>query len=221
MQKPPNFITLLIFSLILIVLLILIQVGVISIAMEKLGLSQQSIILILFCSLFGSLINLPLFTIHSSSENRLPHPHIPQILLNQIQTYTGKTVIAINMGGALIPIFIAFYLLNTYDITLFNIITSIAIVSVVSYVFSRPVQGIGIGIPIFIAPFTAAIIALLLEPQFTAPLAYIAGTLGILLGADVLRLPIVRKLATPVASIGGAGTFDGIFLTGIFAVLLT
>lgn len=221
MQKPPNFITLLIFSLILIVLLILIQVGVISIAMEKLGLSQQSIILILFSSLFGSLINLPLFTIHSSSEKKFPHTHIPQILLNQIQTYSGKTVIAINMGGALIPIFISFYLLNTYDIALFNIIISIAIVSVVSYVFSRPVQGIGIGIPIFVAPFTAAIVALLLEPQLAAPLAYISGTLGILLGADILRLSTVRNMATPVASIGGAGTFDGIFLTGIFAVLLT
>jgi uncharacterized membrane protein len=60
-----------------------------------------------------------------------------------------------------------------------------------------------------------------MQTDYTAPLAYIAGTLGILIGADLLRLPTVRSMATPVASIGGAGTFDGIFLTGIFAVLLT
>jgi uncharacterized membrane protein len=30
----------------------------------------------------------------------------------------------------------------------------------------------------------------------------------------------VHGLGAPVASIGGAGTFDGIFLTGILAVLL-
>jgi uncharacterized membrane protein len=35
-----------------------------------------------------------------------------------------------------------------------------------------------------------------------------------------LRLKDIRRLATPIASIGGAGTFDGIFLTGIVAVLL-
>ena len=30
----------------------------------------------------------------------------------------------------------------------------------------------------------------------------------------------MSALGAPVASIGGAGTFDGIFLTGILAVLL-
>jgi uncharacterized membrane protein len=54
----------------------------------------------------------------------------------------------------------------------------------------------------------------------SAPLAYIAGSLGTLIGADLTNLSKVRGLGAPVASIGGAGTFDGIFLTGILAVLL-
>jgi len=53
-----------------------------------------------------------------------------------------------------------------------------------------------------------------------SPLAYIAGSLGTLIGADLTNLDKVRGLGAPVASIGGAGTFDGIFLTGILAVLL-
>ena len=53
----------------------------------------------------------------------------------------------------------------------------------------------------------------------SAPLAYIAGSLGTLIGADLTNLDKVRGLGAPVASIGGAGTFDGIFLTGILAVL--
>jgi uncharacterized membrane protein len=61
---------------------------------------------------------------------------------------------------------------------------------------------------------------LLIAPENSAPLAYICGTMGVLLGADLLRLNDIRKIGTPVASIGGAGTFDGIFLTGIVAVLL-
>lgn len=51
-------------------------------------------------------------------------------------------------------------------------------------------------------------------------IAYIGGTLGVLIGADLLRLDVVRKLGAPVASIGGAGTFDGIFLSELVAVLL-
>ena len=61
----------------------------------------------------------------------------------------------------------------------------------------------------------------MLNPLQGAPLAYIAGTLGVLLGADLLRIMDVRFLHAPLASIGGAGTFDGVFITGIVAVLLT
>ena len=65
-----------------------------------------------------------------------------------------------------------------------------------------------------------AVVALLLSREFAAPLAYIGGSLGTLIGADLTNLDKVRGLGAPVASIGGAGTFDGIFLTGILAVLL-
>jgi uncharacterized membrane protein len=54
----------------------------------------------------------------------------------------------------------------------------------------------------------------------TAPLAYISGSMGTLIGADLTNLDKVQGIGAPVASIGGAGTFDGIFLTGILAVLL-
>jgi uncharacterized membrane protein len=41
-----------------------------------------------------------------------------------------------------------------------------------------------------------------------------------LIGADLLRIRDIRRMGTPLAAIGGAGTFDGIFITGIVAVLL-
>ena len=52
------------------------------------------------------------------------------------------------------------------------------------------------------------------------PLAYIGGSLGTLIGADLLNLDKLRGLGAPIASIGGAGTFDGVFLTGVVAVLI-
>jgi uncharacterized membrane protein len=60
----------------------------------------------------------------------------------------------------------------------------------------------------------------LLSRAHAAPLAYIGGSLGTLIGADLLNLDKVQGLGAPVASIGGAGTFDGIFLIGILAVLI-
>jgi uncharacterized membrane protein len=65
-----------------------------------------------------------------------------------------------------------------------------------------------------------ALTALLIARRGAAAVAYAGGSLGTLIGADLLNLGAVRGLGTPIASIGGAGTFDGIFLTGIVAVLL-
>jgi uncharacterized membrane protein len=63
-------------------------------------------------------------------------------------------------------------------------------------------------------------VSLLINNEWAPATAYVAGTLGTLIGADILHLDKLRHLNAPVASIGGAGTFDGIFLTGILAVLL-
>jgi uncharacterized membrane protein len=46
-------------------------------------------------------------------------------------------------------------------------------------------------------------------------------SVGCLIGADLLNLHRLAGLGAPIASIGGVGTFDGIFFTGIVAVLLT
>jgi hypothetical protein len=53
--------------------------------------------------------------------------------------------------------------------------------------------------------------------EYAAQLAYIGGSMGTLIGADMLDK--IGSLGAPMASIGGAATFDGIFLTDILAVL--
>jgi uncharacterized membrane protein len=57
-------------------------------------------------------------------------------------------------------------------------------------------------------------------PRVTHIIAYVSGAIGTLIGADLTNLHAVANLGAPVASIGAAGTFDGVFLTGIIAVLL-
>ena len=101
-----------------------------------------------------------------------------------------------------------------------QIVLAIALVAIIARGFSRPIPGIGIGLPLLITPIAAALVATILDPQQRAPLAYIGGTLGVLIGADLIRLKDISRLGSPIASIGGAGTFDGVFLTGLIAVLL-
>ena len=132
----------------------------------------------------------------------------------------GKTTIAINVGGCLIPVAFSLFLFAKVDLNFLSTIFGICVVTMVSYLVSRPIQGLGIGMPIFIAPLSAALIAMILDPGHSAPLAYISGTLGVIIGADVFHLKDIPRMGTPLASIGGAGTFDGIFMTGIVAVLL-
>jgi uncharacterized membrane protein len=66
----------------------------------------------------------------------------------------------------------------------------------------------------------AALLAVALDLRRSAAIAYVAGTMGCLFGADIFNLGIVSQMHAPVASIGGAGTFDGVFLSGLIAVLL-
>lgn len=203
-----------------ILLIIILQLGIFGIVLEKVGLSANSAMFFLGSSLLGSLINLPLFTINSSVKELPKDYQIPKSLFNPITILRGKIIIMINVGGALIPIYFSFYLISLHPLTLLQILPALSIVTLISYIFSRPIKGLGIGIPVFIAPVTAALVALTIAPAHSAPLAYICGTLGVLVGADLFRLKDIKQMAIPVASIGGAGTFDGIFFTGIIAVLL-
>ena len=203
-----------------ILLIIVLQLGIFSIVLAKLGLSPDSAILLLISTLLGSLINLPLFTMNSSAEELPENYPIPRSLFHPIPVVKGKIIVALNVGGALIPICFSLYLMSLHSVTPLQFIPAITIVASISYSFSRPIKGLGIGIPIFIAPVTAAIAALIISPEHSAPLAYICGTLGVLIGADLFRLKDIKYIGAPVAAIGGAGTFDGIFFTGIVAVLL-
>ncbi len=202
-------------------LAVFVQVGALTLAFDKLGLSPNSATLLLFTSLLGSLINLPLFSVKAEG----PPPALPQPFRSLLRLppleFTGKTVVAINVGGCLVPLAFSVYLLRHNPLNPLMVISAVALVAAVCRLASRPVPGVGIGIPIFVAPLIAAIVSLVIDPEYSAPLAYISGTLGILIGADISRINDIRKMGTPFASIGGAGTFDGIFLSGIVAVLLT
>jgi len=220
MRSPFSLLYLLLFLFLLSLLLTLAQFGLVTIAFDKLGLSLSSALLLLASSLFGSAINLPLFSIKAEQPDERLQPLFYGLLGRTPLPFRGRTVIAVNVGGCLIPLTFSLYLIQQHHLALLDTALATTVVSLICYTFSRPIPGFGIGMPLLVAPLTAALTALTISAEHSAPLAYISGTIGVLIGADLLRLHNIRQMGTPLASIGGAGTFDGIFLTGIVAVLL-
>ncbi|WP_245549602.1 DUF1614 domain-containing protein [Maridesulfovibrio hydrothermalis] len=200
----------------------------ITVAFSKLGLTAGQGFLLLIATLFGSGINIPVFR----SERLVPdvtirrvrmfNPHTEAVFSGQSKSLT-KQIVAVNIGGCVIPVLLSMTLLARSGFNL-SILLCIIIVSAATYALARPVPGVGIGIPVLIPPLITAFAALIFVQGEIAPIAaYVAGSLGTLIGADLLHLatPATRNvLDAPVVSIGGAGTFDGIFITGILAVLL-
>ena len=209
-----------ILAVIFFVLIIWIEVQAFRIAYLHLGLGPHVALLLLLASLIGSYLNIPVA--------RLPGR---QVLSGEAVAFFGMryvipvvvnspgTVIAVNVGGAVIPGLLSLYLLARNGLWIRGIL-AIAIVTVVCHALAHPIPGLGIALPVFVPPLSAAAVALLLSRRHAGPLAYISGSLGALIGADLLNLGNIQGLHAPVASIGGAGTFDGIFLTGVLAVLI-
>ncbi len=201
-------------------LIVGIQVGVLTIAFEKLDLTKDSALLLLITIMGGSMVNLPLLSMKSERPNLDEMPSQLRELYRDIP-YTGRTLVMINVGGCLVPAAFCFYLMAHHPMNPFNVAAAVSAVALLSYKTSRSIPGVGLGMPVFFAPLLAALLSVSLDPQNAAPMAFISGTLGVLIGADLLHFPEIRKMGTPLASIGGAGSFDGIFISGIVAVLLT
>ena len=203
-----------------VLLLLLIQIGVLRYAYTQLGISSGAALTLLCGSLIGSYINIPITEL--PGQQVLSGRYIDFFGMRYAVPYVVQwpgTVLAVNVGGAVIPSVMSVYLLLKHEIWL-NGAIAIGIVAIACNWMAEPIPGLGIAMPVFIPALVTGITALILSGEHTAQLAYVGGSLGTLIGADLLNLGKIGDLGAPIASIGGAGTFDGIFLIGILAVLL-
>ena len=220
---PPFLIFFLfIFVFLLFIAFGLIQLGLFTWAFSRIGIPPEYLFSLLFLCIVGSMINIPLRRIHLRGGDlddwdtvsffgmRFNPPRMSR---------PNEMVLAINVGGAVIPAILSLYLL-LHSPNPIRMLMALGAVTYVVHKFARPVPGVGMAIPWLIPPVAAALAAMIFNYSWAAPTAYMAGTLGTLIGADILHLDKLKYLRAPVASIGGAGTFDGIFLAGIIAVLL-
>jgi len=216
------------------IMLPLIFLGFRSALISGLGLSPFTASIVLIASIIGSFVNVPIKKISTD---------VPIVVLKEIKffgvTWTipklelskKETIITINLGGAIVPIILSIYLLlfmiPRYEImpliTYVKILISTSIIAYLMKKFSKLVPGLGIATPGFLPPIMTTFITILIFKAFTLSnpffIAYVSGTLGTLIGADLLNLNKISSVGAPIVSIGGAGTFDGIYLTGLFSML--
>lgn len=221
----PPLLPLLLF-LVLLVMLPFIFGQLFTAALIKLNLSPTAALLVVFGIFMGSPINIPVKRI--PREESMPADPLAVFGLAgwwpSTMRVRRETIIAVNVGGCLIPVALALYellhLVSAGWQPLAGLLLAILINIVICYWMATPIEGVGIAMPGLLPPLVAAMSALLLVPDQAPPIAFVAGTFGPLIGADLLHLRDVPKLSTGIASIGGAGTFDGIVLSGIVAAYL-
>lgn len=225
---PPVSIPILIVMFLLFVILFVFFSSIVTAAFERLGIPPQVAYALFLFALFGSFINIPI-------AEKISHE--PVLRVREVRFFgipypvpyfdweERKVIIAVNVGGALVPLSVVIYgLLRTIYLgqfgLLFNTLVAIAIASLFSNAVAKPVKGLGIAMPMLFPPLMAVILTLFLGDGNPPLVAYASGTMGVLIGADLMNWNKIKNLGAPMVSIGGAGTFDGIFLAGIIAVLL-
>ncbi|MEM0350649.1 MAG: DUF1614 domain-containing protein [Archaeoglobaceae archaeon] len=189
------------------------------------GIDSNEALLLFAMIVIGSFINIPLY------EKRGLEVVRRYEIFGLIYTVKRRKrlTVAVNVGGCILPVILAMKL--TYEVLEFIqlpiFLGAFAISSLIIYGFAKPIPGVGIVVPMILPPIVAtasSIVVLFLSesPWILLPkLSFSIGVLSALFGADILHLRDIEKIGYGVVSIGGAGTFDGIFLTGIFSVLFS
>lgn len=223
-SAPPGCLSLVALGLLL--LLPFLLANVLLGALGKLGLGPTSSLLAALCIFLGSAVNIPVVRV----EQRRPVEYRPQRLLGlhrllgQVVETRSYMVVAVNVGGCLVPTALAGYQgarLALHAPSVLPAALAVLVLNIaVCYYVARPVTNTGITMPALVPAVTAALGGLLLAPSWAPPVAFMAGVLGPVVGADLLHLDDIANLGTGMASIGGAGTFDGIVLSGLVATLL-
>jgi uncharacterized membrane protein len=217
--NPLTFLFMVMFFIFVLFFFFMVQINVIALAFTEIGIPSNYVFIALLAILIGSMINIPVKRIPQESmfEGRATRFFGLRYVIPTIRK--PETVLAVNVGGAVIPTLLSIYLLFKTGVWAGALVAT-AVMTVATHRLARPVRGVGIALPAFVPPILAALISVLIAYGHAPVVAYISGTMGSLIGADLLNIKKIGKLGAPVASIGGAGTFDGIFLNGILAVLL-
>ena len=227
----------LLFLVALFFLFIFLPVSMVAEAFAKLGLTPAQGVLMFMAILVGKSVDLPVYTSErlvvvtkprsmNFSMDEFGRPTIEEDTTNEVK----KQVFAVNVGGVIMPLLLSITFLvmlhmdgkaeGVYGWIAF----SMAMVAGGCYALAKADPFTGLRVPLIMPALMTFLSVYFFVPQELRPVAaYVAGTMGTIIGGNLIPLmtPRIRNsIGTPKVSIGGAGTFGGVFVAGILAVLL-
>ena len=213
--------------LIMLVMLPMLFLNIMTLALAKLGIEPAWAPWVVMIMFLGSLINIPVF--REPMETPIDRHPLEvwgiQRYLPQLQRQMTERIIAVNVGGFVVPMILVLYevsrIWQLYPTAFYPLLIAVGLNILLCFLTARPVDNVGIVMPALLPGTAAAVSAMLLAPEAAPPVAFCAGVLGPVIGADLMHLGKIRRTQVGIASIGGAGTFDGIVISGLVAVLLS
>ena len=163
---------------------------------ELSGLSKEDSLIIVVLSLFA-------------------WAYLPPVELGNV----GNLTLYLSFSGFILPAVVALKQIVAGNVSLKKAVSGILLLTIVCYLTSRPGEG-GVGIVYPQLPIiTAVVYSFLVEWDKPAPLAYTCAVLGMSIGADMLNIPRLCSKSINI-TVGGAGMFDAIYLTGIVSLII-
>lgn len=140
----------------------LVELDILQYAYERMGIPSRYVLAVLLLSLLGSYVNIPVaqFPPEKVLSGVVVNFYGIHDVVPAVQDWPG-TILAVNVGGALIPVILSLYLMIKNKLYLRSVL-AIGVVTLVTHLLARPVRGVGISLPIFIPPLVAALAALVL-----------------------------------------------------------
>jgi uncharacterized membrane protein len=229
---PLSVLAILLLIGLIIVIIPLLFLGLVGAAFTKLGFSWITALAVVLLILFGSTVNIPVYRMKRDVV-RIAHNDSSLYLTGafSVSDQAWESVISLNLGGAIIPVCVSVYLL--YSATTIGALSLLSMlplvgmgvifVTLVSFVATGVMPGIGIRVPILIPALTALLAGILLSGGTglsAAVIAFVSGVSGTLLGGNILQIFKIKDLEEPGMNIGGSGTFATIFICCILPALI-
>lgn len=184
--------------IILVIASILVYFGLAQRLLDRMKLTDKAALALIGAMIVGSFIDIPL--------------------------WRGNVQLTLNVGGGLVPLGLALYLLFSAGTTkewvraLLGAVGSGAAIYLIGAVLMPGDPASIIIDPLYVYPIVAGLVAYLLGRSRRS--AFIAATLGVL-SMDIVQLIYLTTTGTAgTVHIGGAGAFDSIVVAGLLAILL-
>jgi uncharacterized membrane protein len=227
---PLPLVAIVVLVALLIVLIPLLLLGLVGAAFSRLGFSWIEAVAVILLMLLGRVVNIPIRTVQQTMKKTGgDSPAVFDAFTGEpVREERAVTTLSLNLGGAVIPCAVSGYLL----LQMHNVIgesvyvhaaVALLIVAVITKILTTVTPADGVRAPLLVPAASAVLCGVILTGSTglaAAVVAFVAGTMGTLLGAGIFAIPSIKTFGAPALSIGGAGMFGTVFICGIFAALL-